>query len=191
MATRADLTRIQLTDGELIRMTGEGDSLAFDQLYHRFAGRIFGWAFQRLRDRGSAEEATQETFTAIWRSASSYRPERGPGGAWLFAVARNAIVDQTRRRVPTPAELPDSASEEAGPSERAESAWASQLVHQAVAGLPEELGTLIELAYWRCLSQSEIATRLGVPIGTVKTRTRTALARLADSLDEERGLAGF
>src|SRR5438270_748138 len=92
MVTRADLTRTQLSDGELIRLTGEGDSLAFGQLYHRFAGRIFGWAFQRLRDRGSAEEATQETFTAVWRSASSYRAERGPGGAWLFAVARNAIV---------------------------------------------------------------------------------------------------
>src|SRR5690349_11484794 len=176
MASGADLTRVQLTDGDLIRLAGEGDELAFDQLYHRFAGRVFGWALRRLRDRGRAEEATQETFTAVWRAASSYRPERGPGGAWLFAVARNAIVNQARLRIPTPAELPDSASDEAGPSERAESAWVSRRVHHAVADLPVELRTPIELAYWRGLSQSEIAAHLGVPLGTIKTRTRTALA---------------
>jgi RNA polymerase sigma-70 factor, ECF subfamily len=171
------------TDGELIRLTGLGDGDAFEQLYGRFSKRVFGWALRWLRDRSRAEDATQETFAAVWRSASTYRPERGPGAPWLFAVARNAVVNETRARVPVAAAPIDTPSNEPGPSDRAETAWVSRRVHLAVAELPDELRTLIELAYWRGLTQSEIAMHVGVPLGTIKTRTRSALARLADALD--------
>ena len=144
---------------------------------------MFGWALRWLRDRSRAEDATQETFAAVWRSASTYRPERGPGAPWLFAVARNAVVNETRARVPVAAAPIDTPSNEPGPSDRAETAWVSRRVHLAVAELPDELRTLIELAYWRGLTQSEIAMHVGVPLGTIKTRTRSALARLADALD--------
>jgi RNA polymerase sigma-70 factor (ECF subfamily) len=176
---------LQLADGDLIRLAGEGDRNAFDQLYRRFARPVFGLALRRLGSPDRAEDATQETFTSIWRAAATYRPERGPGKPWLYAIARNAIVNQTRIRSEPPAEILDSAADEPGPLERAESAWLSRRVHRAVEELPEHQRTLIRLAYWGQLSQSEIATQLGIPIGTIKTRTRAALARLAELLDRE------
>ncbi len=176
-------------DGELIRRTGEGDREAFEELYRRFARPVLGLAVRRLRDRSRAEDATQETFAAIWRAAATYRPERGPGAAWLYGVARNAIINQTRIRVEPTDEVPDLPSGQPEPPERAESEWVSWRVHRALEKLPERERTLIELAYWTGLSQSEIAKRLGIPLGTVKTRTRSALARLAELLEPE-GLDG-
>jgi RNA polymerase sigma-70 factor (ECF subfamily) len=169
-------------DGELIRRIGQGDREAFEALYRRFARPVLGLALRRLRDRDRAEDATQETFAAIWRSAATYRPERGPGAPWLFTVARNAIVNQTRIRVEPAAEVPDSPADEQGPPQHAEAEWVSWRVHRALEELPDQQRAMIELAYWSELSQSEIATRLNIPLGTVKTRTRTALARLADLL---------
>jgi RNA polymerase sigma-70 factor (ECF subfamily) len=126
------------TDGELIARVGEGDSGAFEQLYQRYARPVFALALRRLGDRGRAEDAVQETFASIWRSAKSYKSDRGPGAPWLYAVE---LPDQERR--------------------------------------------LIELAYWGGLSQSEIADFVGIPLGTVKTRTRSALSKLADVLEGE------
>ena len=175
-----------VSDEDLLRRTGQGDSAAFDQLYRRFGQAVFRRALRQLRDRTRAEDAMQETFAAVWRSASSYKPERGPGAPWLFAVARNAVFNQMRARVPTPVEPPDTIADEPGPSELAEAGADSARVHRAVAQLPPEQRAVIELAYWSGLSQSEIATALDLPLGTVKTRTRRALSRLADTLDVER-----
>lgn len=172
------------TDGELIRRTGEGDSGAFEILYHRYARSVFGLALRRLRDRGRAEDAVQETFASIWRAAGSYRPERGAGGPWLFAVARNAIVDRARARSEPPVETPEEEAREPGPPELAESDWVAWRVHRALEGLAPDQRAVIELAYWSGLSQSEVAEYLGIPLGTVKTRTRAALGRLAGVLEE-------
>jgi RNA polymerase sigma-70 factor, ECF subfamily len=173
------------TDGDLIARVGEGDAGAFEQLYRRYSRPVFALALRRLGDRGRAEDAVQETFASIWRSAKSYRSERGPGAPWLYAVARNAIVDRRRALGPTPAEPTDEPSSDAGPDERAESSWTAWRVHRALAELPEQERKLIELAYWGGLSQSEIADFVGIPLGTVKTRTRSALSRLADALEGE------
>jgi RNA polymerase sigma-70 factor (ECF subfamily) len=172
------------SDGELLERIGLGDREAFDALYRRFVRPVFALALRRLGDRGRAEDATQETFTSVWRSARSYRPERGPGAPWLYAVARNAIVDRTRVHSEPPMEAPDEATPEAGPAEEAERSWLSWRVHRALQDLPEQERTLLELAYWGGLSQSEIAEFLNIPLGTVKTRTRSALGRLADRLEE-------
>ena len=172
-------------DGELIRRIGERDRDAFEVLYRRFARPVLGLAIRRLRDRGRAEDATQETFASIWRSAGTFRPERGRGAQWLYGVARNAIVNQLRTRVDAGTDASDSTSEEPGPPEWAESDWVSRRLHRAVGELPAHHRAPIELAYWSGLSQSEIATRLNVPLGTVKTRTRNALSRLAELLDDE------
>ena len=177
-----------ISDGDLLQRIADGDTRAFETLYQRFARPVLGLALRLLRDRGRAEDAVQETFAAIWRSAGSYRPERGPGAPWLYAVARNAIVDRARaRRDTTFAEPPDQASADAGPGERAESSYVSWRVHRAVQELPANEREVLELAYWGNLSQSEIASFLGIPLGTVKTRTRTGLGRLADLLEGEFG----
>jgi RNA polymerase sigma-70 factor, ECF subfamily len=188
VSRRATMTTVlpqQMTDGELIARVGEGDRNAFEVLYRRYARPVFALALRRLGDRGRAEDAVQETFASVWRSAASYRQERGPGAPWLYAVARNAIVDRRRSRSEPPTEVPETPSTEAEPAERAEASWTAWRVHRALAELPENERTVLELAYWSELSQSEIAEFLDIPLGTVKTRTRTALARLADALEGE------
>jgi RNA polymerase sigma-70 factor (ECF subfamily) len=172
------------SDGELLQRIADGDREAFDVLYRRFVRPVFALALRRLGDRGRAEDATQEAFTSVWRSASSYRIERGPGAPWLYAVARNAIVDRTRARSEPPTDVPDEASSEPGPPEEAERSWLAWRVHRALQDLPEHERPLLELAYWSGLSQSEIADFLNIPLGTVKTRTRSALSRLADTLEK-------
>jgi RNA polymerase sigma-70 factor (ECF subfamily) len=173
------------TDGELIQRIGLGDAGAFELLYRRFSRPVFGLALRRLGDRMRAEDAVQETFAAIWRSARTYRSDRGPGAPWLYAVARNAIVDRARSKTDTPGDIPDAASLELGPAERAESSYVSWRVHRALETLPRNERDVIELAYWGGLSQSEVADFLGIPLGTVKTRTRAGLGRLADVLEGE------
>jgi RNA polymerase sigma-70 factor, ECF subfamily len=174
------------SDAELLARVAEGDREAFELLYRRYVRPLFGLALRRLGDRGHAEDAVQEAFAAIWRSASTYRPERGAAGGWLYTVARNAIVDRLRRNgLATDAELPELVSREPGPSERAEDSYVSWRVHRALEELQPREREVIELAYWSGLSQSEVADYLGLPLGTVKTRTRSGLAHLASLLEGE------
>jgi RNA polymerase sigma-70 factor, ECF subfamily len=172
------------SDSQLLVRVAGGDRDAFTELYRRFARPVFAMAVRQLGDKGRAEEASQETFTAVWRSARSYRPERGSASAWLYAVARHAIVDRARQRREPAVEAPDEATTEAGPEELAEGAWLAWRVHSALEILPERERIVLELAYWSGLSQTEIASYLDVPLGTVKTRTRTGLSRLAGLLEE-------
>jgi len=182
---RALEDRRDLTDGDLIRRIARRDANAFEVLYRRYARPVFGLALRRLGDRMNAEDAVQETFAAIWRSARTYKPERGAGAPWLYAVARNAIVDRGRNRAEPPAEGPEVPADEPGPDERAETSYVAWRVHRALEGLPGNERDVIELAYYGGLSQSEVADYLNIPLGTVKTRTRAGLARLADSLEGE------
>lgn len=183
----ARVGRRELSDGELIERVGGGDREAFEELYRRYTRPVLGLALRRLGDRGRAEDALQDAFAAIWRSASSYDRKRGQGGAWLYTVARNAVVDGARKRHEPPMNAPEEPSPEGGPDEHAEASWLTWRVHSAIELLPDHERPVIELAYWGGLSQSEIASFLDVPLGTVKTRTRSALARLADLLEEELG----
>src|SRR5476649_1987676 len=105
------------SDTELLVRVADRDREAFEILYGRYVRPVFGLALRRLRDRQRAEDAVQETFASVWRSAHSYRPERGPAAPWLYTVARNAIVDRQRAKVEQPAEIPDSPSGEPGPAE--------------------------------------------------------------------------
>jgi RNA polymerase sigma-70 factor (ECF subfamily) len=173
------------SDAELLIRVAERDRAAFELLYHRYVRSMFGLALRRLRDRQRAEDAVQETFAAVWRSAASYRPERGPAAPWLYAIARNAIVDRFRTHVDTTAEVPEIVSTDPGPADAAESSFVAWRVHRALEELPPREREVVELAYWSGLSQSEVAEYLHIPLGTVKTRTRSALARLADVLEGE------
>lgn len=180
-----DMPPPDASDADLLVRVGDHDRAAFEVVYQRYVRSIFGLALRRLRDRGAAEDAVQEVFAAVWRSASSYRPERGPAAAWLYAVARNAIVDRFRASGDTVAEVPELTSGEPGPPEQAESAEVSWRVHRALEELSRREREVIELAYWSGLSQSEVASYLGIPLGTVKTRTRSALAHLSELLEGE------
>ena len=156
-ATMSHVQRREPTDGELIELIAGGDRPAFEELYGRYARAVLGLALRRLGDRGRAEDATQEAFLAIWRSARTYRAERGSGAPWVYAVARNAIIDGLRRTPEQALDVPDKAGTDPGPPDRAEAAWQAWQVHRALEILPEHERPVIELAYWRGLSQSEIA----------------------------------
>jgi RNA polymerase sigma-70 factor (ECF subfamily) len=182
--TIAHVSTTEVTDATLIERVAEQQREAFEELYNRYSRPVLGLALRRLRDRGRAEDSVQDVFAAVWRSASSYDRARGPGGAWLYTIARNAIVDaQRRRQVPTMADPPDVVSTGATPDEEAEASWNAWRVHRALETLPEHERTVIDLAYFSGLSQTEIAGFLQIPLGTVKTRTRSGLARLADGLE--------
>jgi RNA polymerase sigma-70 factor, ECF subfamily len=177
---------LDASDAELLERVGERDRAAFEILYGRYVRPVFGLALRRLGDRGHAEDAVQEAFAAIWRSASTYRPERGAAGGWLYTVARNAIVDRLRRNGPAvDAELPELASADPGPAQQAEDSYVAWRVHRALEELQPREREVIELAYWSGMSQSEVAEYLHLPLGTVKTRTRSGLARLASVLEGE------
>ena len=176
----------QLSDSDLLVRVAQRDREAFEVVYGRYVRSVFGLALRRLGDRGHAEDAVQEAFAAIWRSASTYRPERGAAGGWLYTVARNAIVDRLRRNGPSvDSELPELASPEPGPAQRAEDSDVAWRVHRALEELQPREREVIELAYWSGMSQSEIAAYLNIPLGTVKTRTRSALAHLSGVLEGE------
>src|SRR5579864_6779125 len=106
-ATIHEVSAVNPTDENLLERVGRRDHDAFEVLYRRYSRSVLGLALRRLGDRGRAEDALQETFTAIWRAAKTYKPERGPAAPWLFAVARNSISDRGRARREPPAEAPD------------------------------------------------------------------------------------
>src|SRR3954451_15084259 len=175
----------ETSDAELLTRVADRDREAFELLYSRYLRSVFGIALRRLRDRQRAEDAVQETFAAVWRSAASYKPERGPAAPWLYAIARNAIVDRLRAKSDTLAEAPDVASAEPGPADRAETSFVAWRVHRALEELPEKEREVLELSYWSGMSQSEVAEYLHIPLGTVKTRTRSALTRMSGLLEGE------
>ena len=168
----------------LLARIASGDERAFARLCDLFAGPVLGEALRHLTDRAAAEDVTQEVFLRIWRNAHRFDPERGRAEAWIATIARNASRDALRRRGATPVdELADAVDPAADPvAEVADASEALQL-QAAVAELAPGSREVIELAYWHGLSQVEIAERLSLPLGTVKTRTRRGLALLAEALE--------
>lgn len=171
------------TDVDLLVRIGEGDADAFTLLWRRLAGPVLALGRRMLHDDAAAEDVAQETFATIWRVAATFDPERGAASAWIFTIARNAARDVGRRRRLTIVDdVPDTADPAAGPEEEALRSAERFRVHVALATLNPRAREVIELAYFEGLTQTEIADRIDVPLGTVKTRTRNALARLAETL---------
>jgi RNA polymerase sigma-70 factor (ECF subfamily) len=173
-----------LSDEDLLELVAERrDEAAFDEFYGRYGRAVYAVVVRQIGDRAGSEDVVQQAFTNVWRAAAGYRRERGPATGWLFAIARNAAVDALRRRAAASRwEAPDLPDDGPGPDERVAAAEGAFRVHAAVDRLPDQEREVIELAYFDGLSQSEVAARLGAPLGTVKTRTRRALAHLADRL---------
>jgi RNA polymerase sigma-70 factor, ECF subfamily len=178
--------RRTLSDEELLELVGRRDSEAFEAFYGRYSRAVYTLVSRVLSDRGMAEDAVQDAFASVWRAAGGYRRERGPATAWLFTVARNAAIDAARRqRGGTVAEAQETADPSPQPDAQVMSELEAFRLHAAVDALPEREREVIELAFFRGLSHSEVAERLELPLGTVKTRIRSGLARLATRLERE------
>jgi RNA polymerase sigma-70 factor, ECF subfamily len=178
-----------MSDEDLLeRVARERDQSAFEVLYQRYARAVYSLVSRILRDRHTGEDVVQEAFAAVWRAASGYHRGRGSAAGWMFAIARNAAIDASRAKVPlVVGELPDRPDTAPLPDAQAISDMEAFRVHVAVDALPDREREVIELAYFSGLAQSEIAQQLELPLGTVKTRTRSALQRMAPMLQEEVG----
>jgi RNA polymerase sigma-70 factor (ECF subfamily) len=178
-----------MSDEDLLeRVARERDQSAFEVLYQRYARAVYSLVSRILRDRHTGEDVAQEAFAAVWRAAAGYHRGRGSAAGWMFAIARNAAIDASRAKVPlVVGELPDRPDPSPLPDAQAISDMEAFRVHLAVDSLPDREREVIELAYFSGLAQSEIAQQLELPLGTVKTRTRSALQRMAPILREEVG----
>ena len=177
------------SDEDLLELVAQRrDAEAFEVLYQRYARAVYSLVLRILRDRHTGEDVAQEAFAAVWRAAAGYHRGRGSAAGWMFAIARNAAIDASRAKVPlVVGELPDRADPSPLPDAQAISDMEAFRVHVAVDSLPDREREVIELAYFSGLAQSEIAQQLELPLGTVKTRTRSALQRMAPMLREEVG----
>jgi len=174
----------RLEDVDLIQRVAGGDEEAFLALYDRHASRVHGLTLHILHDPMLAEEATQDTFLKVWSRARQYLAERGPFLPWLLTIARRVALDrlrlESRRPAVSDAKDPDDTWHMLPDLDTVtdESRWRS--LYFAVQGLPAEQRQVIDLAYYQGLSQSEIAEVLGWPLGTVKTRIRSAMEKLRE-----------
>lgn len=168
-------------DDRLLSQVAAGDEGAFRMLWERFGAAVYSLCLRRLSEPGAAEDAAQEAFVNVWRHARSFDPQRGSAAAWLFAVTRNAAAQVARkasRRELALTVLPDD------PVVHEEHTLLRLAVHAALTRIPTTERQVLELAYFDDLSQSQIATRLDLPLGTVKSRTRAGLKRMAELLEE-------
>ncbi|MFN2468663.1 MAG: sigma-70 family RNA polymerase sigma factor [Gaiellaceae bacterium] len=176
-----------LSDETLVALVARGDDDALAAIYDRFSRIAYGLALRILRDRALAEDAVQEAFLAVWRSADQFLSERGKASTWILTLVHRRSVDlvrrEERRRTDPIESIPlESGGETAGEAElRAE----RRVVQRALRQLPDEQREALELAYYGGLTQSELAERLGQPVGTIKSRMFTGLRRLRDLLAEE------
>ncbi|MBI4203134.1 MAG: sigma-70 family RNA polymerase sigma factor [Chloroflexi bacterium] len=175
-----------LSEEELVALVKQGDQTALGELYDRRGKAVYGFALHLLRDQAKAEEVTQEVFINVWLKARTFDPGRGGFNTWLMTMAHHKAIDEMRRshrqRVALDQAGQDSLvkwnSSEESPIEGAEKAQDAEAVRQALEMLPPEQRSVVTLAYYQGLSQSEIAARLQQPLGTVKTRMRLALQKL-------------
>ncbi len=176
-----------LSDEALVALVARADEAALAELYDRIGGVAYRLAFRVLRDESLAEDAVQEAFLALWRTgASSFSPERAKASTWLLTLVHRRAVDLVRREERRRTEPLENAAEPI--DESAESnAWLGlerERVQDALRRLPDQQREAIELAYYGGFTQSELAERLGQPLGTIKSRMFSALARLRELLDE-------
>jgi RNA polymerase sigma-70 factor (ECF subfamily) len=179
-------------DQELAARLQRGDARAVEALFDRYGRLAYGLAYRMLSDAGGAEEVVQEAFLLIWQNAARFDASRGSLRTWLLAIVRHKAVDRLRRsraRPQTSLEMVDQAL--VGPDlwEAVSSSLSRQDVRRAFAGLPEAQRQTIELAYFGGFSQTEIAERMNVPLGTVKGRMRIGLEKMRSFL-QGRGLEG-
>jgi len=175
-----ELPLAEAADGDLLKQIAMGSEDAFRILWDRFGAAVYTVCCRRLGDVSAAEDATQEAFTSVWRRAGTFDPARGSAAAWLYAVARNAAAQLVRRGhagrslVVLDEQFADAENDPV----------MGLALHAALTRLPATEREVLQLAYFDDMTQTQIAARLGLPLGTVKTRTRTALHRLVGYLED-------
>lgn len=169
-------------DGDLLEQIGQGNHDAMTVVFNRYSKVVFSVSLRVLRDPGAAEDVLQEIFMQIWRRPETFLATRGSLGSWLAVVARNRSIDALRRRKPTN-EIEDVVL--ASPFNLAEDSERNLMMQRArvvMETLPTAQRYVLELAYFEGLTHTEIASRTGDPLGTVKTRIRSALLTLKKAL---------
>ena len=178
-----------LADEQLVTLVSQGERDALAALYDRHGKAVFGLVLHILRDPARAEEAAQDVFLSLWLRAATYQPQRGKFQSWLLAMAHHRAIDELRRarrqqatleqegRLTLLVDLPQDSVEKG--AQRQEE---SEAVRNALAVIPAEQRQVIEMAYFKGYTQSEIAQQLQQPLGTVKTRMRLAMQKLRATL---------
>jgi RNA polymerase sigma-70 factor, ECF subfamily len=180
----ADLAH--LSDEALVALVARGDDGALGELYDRYGRVAYGVALRVVRDPALAEDAVQEAFVALWRTAGRFVPERARASTWLLTLVHRRAVDAVRheqRRRTEPLEQAAHAST-AGADDDALLRFERERVQGALAQLPDAQREALELAYFGGFTQAELADRLGQPLGTIKSRMFSGLRRLAELLGE-------
>jgi RNA polymerase sigma-70 factor (ECF subfamily) len=168
----------------------DGEPDALTEIYSRFGATVFGFLLRTLRDRQLAEDVQQQVFTEVWRRGPEYDPGRAGLLTWIMTIARSRAIDQLRRRVPEPRD-PDVAARtiESGQTRAAETEALAErwrMTHY-LGRLPDDERALLRMRFYDELSQSEIAERTGVPLGTVNARMVRGLRRLRELIEAEEG----
>jgi RNA polymerase sigma-70 factor, ECF subfamily len=183
--------RASETDEALMKRVTEGDTLAFEAIYDRYSGQAYSLARSIAGSAGSAEEATQDAFLSLWRRAATFDPKRGSLSTWLLMIVRYRSIDLLRQSTPRVRResLDERAAERIEAPERTEEQVIAmqeyRLARGLVAELPPEQREVIDLTYVAGYSQTEIAAKVGIPLGTVKGRSRLALYKLRGAAERE------
>jgi len=175
-----------LSDEAVLALIARSDEQALSELYRRFSRLAYGLAFRILRDDALAQDAVQEAFLGVWRAAGRFTAERAKPSTWLLTLVHRRAVDLVRReeRRRTEQLQPDSEPIGSEGPDELELLSERQSIREALRKLPPEQREAIELAYYGGYTQSELAERLGQPLGTIKSRMFTGLARLRETLEE-------
>lgn len=191
--SQAEAELLSLSDGDLIARIVKAEESALSVLYDRYQRLVYSLAFQSIGEKNLAEEITQDVFIRIWEKASSYRPEQGKVITWIVSITRNRAIDEYRRRRVRPENSaidweglePGEQSDNANLEAEVETALLRQRIRSALATLPREQRQALSLAFFRGYSHTEIAASLQEPLGTIKTRIRSAMQKLQNLLAEE------
>lgn len=179
-----------MTDLELISKINKRDPASFDQLYERYAQIIFNLCIRILKDEVEAQDVMQEIFIQIWKDAGRFDPARASVKTWLFTIARSRSLDRYRSRKMAQARVQDTASEDlhqiAGKEDLQSTSEIQEFVGQAVGQLSKDQREVLELSYYQGLTQEEIADLLKQPLGTIKSRIRSALIKLRSMFSGEK-----
>jgi RNA polymerase sigma factor (sigma-70 family) len=177
-----------LSDEALVALAARSEQSALAELYDRFGRPAYGLALRILRDESLAEDAVQDAFLAVWRTAPRFLPERGKASTWILTLVHRRAVDLVRREE---RRRTDALDPETEPGDRSppvdEEAWLRlqrERVQGALRQLPDQQREAIELAYYGGFTQSELAERLGQPLGTIKSRMFLGLGRLRELLGD-------
>jgi RNA polymerase sigma-70 factor (ECF subfamily) len=177
------------SERKLLAGLRRGDPDALAEIHRTYGGVVLGYLRGALRDPGAAEDVHQEVFLEVWRRGSGYDPDRASLGTWIMLIARSRAIDHLRKRVPEPLDPQspagaalDEREDESGSPDLLVERWAMAVL---VARLPDDQARILRMRFHEGLSQTEIAERTGIPLGTVKTYMVRGLRRLRELMEEE------